>query len=148
MPRTPSVPNQRRMAAPSPHHDPSHVQILVRHVEIRESFALGRSMERDQALAELRRLARLVQAGFLALDLACIPCEEAFPLERHPKLGIRLDQCPCDPVSHGACLAADPAAVDAYAQVVATLRVGDLERRERECPVRRTRGSSPRASVR
>ena len=81
------------------------------------------------ALAELRRLARLVQAGLLALDLARVAREEALALERHAQLGIRLDERTGDPVPDGPGLAADAAAVHAYAQVVAALGIGSLERR-------------------
>ena len=41
------------------------------------------------ALAELRRLARLVQAGLLALHDARVAREEASPLQRDPELGVR-----------------------------------------------------------
>ena len=40
----------------------------------------------ELALRELRRLARLVQAGLLALDLACVAREEALALQRDAQL--------------------------------------------------------------
>src|SRR6476660_4285353 len=43
-------------------------------------------------LAELRSLAGFVQAGFLALDDACVAREEAGALQRHAKLGVDLDE--------------------------------------------------------
>ena len=43
-----------------------------------------------------------MQAGLLALDLARIARQEAFPLERDPQLGIRLDERPGDAVANRA----------------------------------------------
>src|SRR3954471_12557119 len=82
------------------------------------------------ALRELRRLARLVQAGLLALDLARVAREEALALERDAQLRVRLDQRAGDPVAHGDSLSRQPAAVDAHAEVVLPLDAGDLERRD------------------
>ena len=82
------------------------------------------------ALRELRRLARLVQTGLLALDLACVAREEALALERDAQLRIRLDERAGDSVTHGAGLTREPAAVDAHAEVVLALDAGDLERRD------------------
>src|SRR5260221_8795947 len=57
------------------------------------------------ALRELRGLACLVQAGLLALDLARIARQEAFPFEGNPQLRIRLDEGPGDAVANRAGLA-------------------------------------------
>src|SRR5690349_18455627 len=57
------------------------------------------------ALAELRRLTRLVQAGLLALDLACVAREEALALQRHAQLRVRLDESAGDAVADGTGLA-------------------------------------------
>src|SRR5213080_5161433 len=67
---------------------------------------------RRLALRELRRLARLVQAGLLALDLACVPREEAFALQRDAQLRVRLDERAGDPVPDGSGLSGQAAAVD------------------------------------
>ena len=80
------------------------------------------------ALRELRRLARLVQAGLLALDLACITREEALALEDDAELRIGLDERPRDAVADRAGLAADPAAVDADAEIVRALGACRLQR--------------------
>src|SRR3954452_3903922 len=77
--------------------------------------------EASLALRELRRLARLVQSGLLALDLTGVARKEAFPLEWHAQLGIDLDERPCDAVAYCAGLAARATAVDADADVVAPL---------------------------
>src|SRR4029450_632109 len=53
------------------------------------------------ALRELRRFARLVQAGLLALDDPCVAGQEACPLQRHAKLRVGLDERPCDAVADG-----------------------------------------------
>src|SRR6476661_1802305 len=86
-------------------------------------------------LAELRRLARLVQAGLLALHDACVTRQEAGALQRHAELRVDLDECTGDPVAHRACLARRAAAVEADAQVVLALEPGRLERRGRQHPV-------------
>ena len=91
------------------------------------------------ALGELRRLARLVQAGLLALDLARVAREVALALERHAKLGVGLDERPGDAVAHRAGLAADAAAVHADPEVVRAVGAGGLERAERRGAVRGTR---------
>src|SRR5438034_8919390 len=91
------------------------------------------------SLGELRRLARLVEPGLLALHDPCVSGQEAGPLERDAQLGIRLDQCPRDSMPHGPGLAAGTAAVNADAEVVDAFDARHLERREREHPVRRTR---------
>src|SRR5205085_809220 len=82
------------------------------------------------ALRELRRLARLVQPGLLALDLARVACEEALALQRHAQLRVRLDERAGDPVADGARLSGQPAAVDADAEVVLPFDAGHLERRD------------------
>src|SRR5215216_6254687 len=69
------------------------------------------------ALGELRRLAGLVQAGFLALDDPRVARQEARPLQRHAQLRVGLDERPRDAVADGTRLAARPAAVHAHAEV-------------------------------
>jgi hypothetical protein len=78
-------------------------------------------------LTELGRLARLVQAGLLALHLAGVAREEAGALQRQPQLRVGLDQRPCDPVPDCARLAGRSAASDANTNVVRPLGLGDLE---------------------
>src|SRR4051794_4388214 len=51
-----------------------------------------RANARNLPLAELGRLARLVEAGLLALDLARVAREVARTLERHAELRVDLDQ--------------------------------------------------------
>src|SRR5918992_3686409 len=87
-------------------------------------------MRAGSALRELRRLARLVQAGLLALDDARVARQEPLALERHAELRIGLDEGAGDPVADGAGLPARPAAVHADAEVVAAFEPGDLQRRE------------------
>src|SRR4051794_38320470 len=87
-------------------------------------------------LAELRRLARLVQPGLLALDDAGVAREKACTLERYAQLGIGLDERAGDAVANSARLAARPTAVDAHANVVGPLDPCDLQRRQRDRPVR------------
>src|SRR6266480_1605580 len=62
--------------------------------------------EEHLSLAELGRLARLVQARLLALDDPSVSRQEAGALERDAQLGIRLDERTGDSVSNGACLSA------------------------------------------
>src|SRR5215208_3368622 len=97
------------------------------------------SVQQALPLAELRRLARLVQAGLLALDLACVAREVALALERHAQLGVRLDERTRDAVADGAGLARQPAAVHAHAQVVLALEACRLQRRRRDRPPERAR---------
>src|SRR5262245_31919172 len=82
------------------------------------------------ALAELRSLARLVQAGLLALDDAGVARQEALTLQRDAHLGIGLDERACDAVPDRAGLARLAAAVHADAQVVRRRGLGHLERCE------------------
>src|SRR5262245_520251 len=91
------------------------------------------------ALRELRRLARLVQAGLLALDLARIACQEALALERHPQARVGLDERAGDPVANRSGLSGRAAPVDADAQVEGSLDPRHLERRERRDLVRLAR---------
>src|SRR4051812_22015983 len=111
IPRTPSVPKYARTG-----RDPSPRKPRC-------------DCSRALALRELRRLARLVQAGLLALDLTGVAREEALALERDAQLGIRLDECARDAVADCAGLAGQPTAVHPDAQVVLTLDPGDLQRR-------------------
>jgi hypothetical protein len=59
----------------------------------------------ELALRELRRLARLVQAGLLALDLPRIARQIAVPLEQHTEVRVDLDERAGDAVAHCAGLA-------------------------------------------
>src|SRR5437764_4847407 len=86
------------IAAP---RQPTHPPIGPRRYET------GRSPS-DLALRELWRLARLVQSGLLALDLARVARQEALALERHAELRVRLDECAGDAVANGAGLAGQP----------------------------------------
>src|SRR4051812_24203046 len=99
-PRTPSVPKSLRSVA-----------------------ATGRS-----ALAELRALAGLLEAGLAALLDPGVAGEEAAALEVAAQLGVDLGQRPGDAVADRAGLAADAAAVDADADVDVALVTGDRER--------------------
>src|SRR5919201_3704525 len=80
------------------------------------------------ALAELRALARLLQAGLLALLDARVAREEAAPLELAAEVGIGLEQRAADAVAQGAGLGGDPAAVHARDDVHARLVADRLER--------------------
>src|SRR5207247_2200459 len=80
------------------------------------------------ALTELGRLARLVEAGLLALDGTGVPGEEALALERDAELGIGLDESARDPVTSRARLAARTAAVNSDAHVVLALEPCDAKR--------------------
>src|SRR5258705_13788290 len=82
------------------------------------------------ALGELRRLARLVQAGLLALDDASVTREEALALERDAYLRIRLDERARDTVPDRSGLPRGATARHANAQVVGRRGFGNLERRE------------------
>src|SRR3954468_9334327 len=93
------------------------------------------AMKRGLPLAELGRLARLVQAGLLALHDACVTRQEAGALQRHAKLGVDFDERTGDPVAHRACLARRAAAMEADTQVVLALEPGRLQRRGRQHPV-------------
>src|SRR3954466_15617995 len=90
-------------------------------------------------LRELRGLAGLVQAGLLALDLACVAREETLALERHAQLRVHLDQRAGDAVPDGSGLAGGAAAVDADAEVVLAVEAHRLERGHRERPVQEAR---------
>src|SRR4051812_20287444 len=81
------------------------------------------------ALAELRSLAGLVQAGLLALHDAGVAGEEAFALQHRPQLRVRLDERTGDAVTDSAGLAARPTAVHADSHVVRALDAGDAQRR-------------------
>jgi hypothetical protein len=80
-----------------------------------------------------------VQAGLLALDLACIPRQEAFALEDDTKLGVGLDERPGDAVTHRAGLAADASAVNAHPEVVRPLGSRCLEGKQCRGAVRGAR---------
>src|SRR5436190_13206263 len=100
-PRTPSVPNSLRRAV--------------------KAAAL--------ALRELRPLARLLEAGLLALDLARVAREESLPLQVAAQVGVGLDERLRDAVAERAGLAGDAAAVDAGADVVGGVGARQGERR-------------------
>src|SRR5262249_9199574 len=93
----------------------------------------------DLALRELRRLARLVQAGLLALDLACVPRQVALALEEDVKVRVDLDERTRDAVTHRTGLAGRPATVHAHPEVVLALELGDLERRHDRLAVQEPR---------
>src|SRR5215218_9015471 len=99
-PRTPSVPKSLRSALTRP----------------------------PSALAELRLLTGLLEAGLAALLDPGVTGEEAAPLEVAAKLGIDLGQGAGDPMADRAGLAADAAAVDADADVDVALVAGDGQR--------------------
>src|SRR6185503_9804490 len=84
------------------------------------------------ALGELRRLARLVQAGLLTLDHACVARQEALALENGAKVGIGLHESPGDAVAQRAGLAGRAATVQPRAEVELALHPGDAERSGRE----------------
>src|SRR4029079_2604758 len=86
------------------------------------------------ALRELRRLARLVQTGRLALDNARVAREEALALEDGAELGIGLDERPRNAVTERAGLTGRTAAVETCAEVELALHTGDAERRGCERP--------------
>ena len=65
-----------------------------------------------------------MQAGLLALDLACVAREVALPLEQDAEVRVHLDERAGDAVANGAGLAGRPAAVHAHAQVVLALELG------------------------
>src|SRR5947208_12133364 len=77
-------------------------------------------------LAELRRLARFVQAGLLALHDARVTRQKAGALQRHAKLRVDLHERPGDPVAHRPRLPGRTAAVHAHTQVVLPLEPSRL----------------------
>src|SRR5690242_4244459 len=87
------------------------------------------------ALRELRRLARLVQPGLLALDDPGVARQEAGALQRLAQVRVGLDERAADSVPDRAGLSARASPVDADADVERALDAGDLERRERELAV-------------
>src|SRR3954449_6400951 len=82
---------------------------------------------RALSLGELRRLACLVQAGLLALDLAGVAREIALALQWNAQLRIRLDERAGDAVANRAGLAGEAASVHAHAQVVLALEIGGTQ---------------------
>src|SRR5579864_2632034 len=101
--------------------------------------ARSKETSRELALRELRRLARLVQSGLLALDLAGVPREVALALEGDPQLGIELDEGAGDTVTNRPGLPREAAAVHAHAQVVLALEARGAKRRGRERAPHRAR---------
>src|SRR5262249_18672375 len=83
-------------------------------------------------LAELRSLARLVEAGLLALDDTRVARQEAGALQRHAKLRVDLHERTCDPVAHRPSLTRRAAAVHTDAQVVLALEPCGLQRSRRQ----------------
>src|SRR5512132_4012399 len=79
------------------------------------------------ALAELRSLARLVQAGLLALDDASVAREEPLTLQRNAHLRVGLHERTRDAMPDRARLARLAPAVHAHAQVVRRRGLGHLE---------------------
>ena len=96
-------------------------------------------------LGELRRFARLVKAGLLALHDPGVAREEALALERDAHLGIRLDESTGDAVSDRSGLARRATACHANAKVVGRGSFRDLERREDHLAMERRAGSTRRA---
>src|SRR5947208_8341186 len=86
------------------------------------------------ALTKLRSFARFVQAGLLAFHLARVARQKAGALQRHAQARIGLDERTRDAVPNCARLSGRTAALHADANVVRPLRVGDLQRRQRERP--------------
>src|SRR6478672_11275828 len=80
------------------------------------------------ALAELRPLARLLEAGLAALLDPRVARQEAAALQLAAQLGVDIGQCPGDPVADGAGLAADSAAMDPDPNVDAAFVAGRRER--------------------
>src|SRR4051794_30214420 len=111
---------------------------------------------RGLALGELRALARLLEAGLLALLGAGVAREEAAALELAAQVGVRFEQGARDAVAQGAGLGADAAAVHAGHDVHAILvadglqRLADraLQRRAREEVVQRLAVDRVRAGAR
>src|SRR4051812_11740674 len=97
-PRTPSVPNRRRVVM------------------------------RALALAELRTLARLLEAGLLALLRTRVAREEAPALELATEVGVGLEQRARDAVAQGAGLGAHAAAVHPGDDIHAVLVADGLQR--------------------
>src|SRR3954454_3985487 len=104
-PRTPSVPNNRR--------------VLTASVP---------TMGRRLALRELRTLAGLLEACLLALHLARVAREVAAALQLGAERGLGLDERTGDPVAQRAGLGGDAATVDARDDVHAREVAGRLER--------------------
>src|SRR5262245_61157218 len=135
-PRTPSVPKYRLDTAAE----------TIRAARLVAENARNRALRAGSAalaLGELRRLARLVQAGLLALDDACVARQEACPLQRHAQLRVGLDERPGDAVADGARLSARPAAVHPHAEVERPFDARDLEPRQRHVAVRGAREVLP-----
>src|SRR3954466_5837239 len=87
-----------------------------------------RAMRKRLALGELRALARLLQAGLLALLRAGVAREEAAALELAAQVRVGLEQGARDAVAQRAGLGADAAAVHAGDDVHAVLVADGLER--------------------
>src|SRR5581483_7420093 len=90
-------------------------------------------------LRELRRLARLVQARLLPLDLARVARQVALALEEDAEVGIDLDERAGDAVADRSGLPRRAASVHADAEVVLSLEVGHLQRREHRLAVEEPR---------
>src|SRR5947208_10235391 len=82
----------------------------------------------DLALAELRPLAGLLQAGLLALLDARVARQEAAALELATQVRVGVDEGAGDPVAQRAGLGADAAAVHAGHDVHALVVADGLER--------------------
>src|SRR5581483_9228398 len=87
------------------------------------------------ALGELRRLARLVQPGLLALHDPGVARQEAGALQRLAQVRVSLDERAADAVTDCSGLAGGAAAVHADADVEGAFDAGDLERRQGQLAV-------------
>src|SRR4051812_48686070 len=92
------------------------------------------------ALAELRTLARLLEAGLLALLHARVAREEAAALELAAQVGVGLEEGTADAVAQGTRLRGHAAAVHAGDDVHARLVTHGLERLADVALQRRARG--------
>src|SRR6202000_696147 len=93
---------------------------------------------RRSALAELRLLTGLLEAGLATLLDPRVTGEEAAALEVAAQLGVDLGQRLGDAVADRPGLAGDAAAVDADADVDVALVAGDRQRLAGHRPVERT----------
>ena len=99
-----------------------------------------RAMRRDgYRLENWGALRALCRPAFLRSTMRASRVRKPARFKRNAQLGIEIDERARDTVPHRACLAARAAAVHAHANVVATLELGDLQRRERRLPVHRAR---------
>src|SRR5947207_1208510 len=116
-------PVKRAAAAPSPREsgavrsDPATPRTPSVPKSLGGAF-MGACWRAASALGELRPLARLLQAGLLALDLTRVAGQEPLLLEVGAQPAVGLQERLRDAVAEGARLPRDAAAVDAGAHVV------------------------------